>query len=124
MHNAAHEASVQAAREAPMVEAMEWTLAEDRGRTDVPDECDVLALTDYYGLGPGIYPVDSVPPPPHPFDRCLAIPVIRDPETWNDPKPEGTLTKTADENVLGDRGTPKRQQRAIENARRARDAAV
>ena len=119
MHNAAHEATVQAMQTAPMVEAVTWTLSRDRGRTNVPDECDVLAKADYYGLGPGVYPVGSVPAKPHPFDRCYTIPVIRDPDEWSDPKPDGELKQSADSDVLGARGTDARQKLATENARAA-----
>lgn len=124
MHNAAHEATVQAMKAAPMVDAVTWTLAKDRGKTDIPDECDVLALTDYYGLGPGNYPVEAVPAKPHPFDRCYTIPVIRDFEDWTKPKPQGTYNPAADATVLGDRGTDARQARAIKNAKSAVELAV
>jgi hypothetical protein len=75
--NARHEAEVQAWIADPLVGAVQWTLSPNRGTQTTPDECDVLASTDFYGLGAGVYPVDKVPPPPHPFDRCELLPVVR-----------------------------------------------
>jgi hypothetical protein len=46
-----------------------------------------LAENDFYGLGPGVYPVHAVPLPPHPFDRCERVPITRPLERANDPKP-------------------------------------
>lgn len=100
MHTAAHEASAESMRRAPMVEAVEWRLASDRGRGRTPDECDVLARADYYGLGSGIYPTGSVPALPHPFDRCWRKPVFRPAGEWNSAKPTGSRDLSADGGVL------------------------
>lgn len=79
LHNARAEAEVQYFRVDPLVAAVRWQLSPDRGTQVLPDECDLLAKADWYGLGPGIYPVTHVPAPPHPFDRCERMPVAR---TW------------------------------------------
>lgn len=81
------EAEVVAMVADPFVEAVRWVLSPNRGTQVGPDVCDALASTDWYGLGPGIYPVDRVPMPPHPNDRCERIPVQRGVATFRDPKP-------------------------------------
>lgn len=75
--NARHEAEVQMFTADPLVAAVKWTLSPNRGTLTRPDECDYLAVTDWFGLGPGIYPVARVPPKPHPWDRCELLPVTR-----------------------------------------------
>ncbi len=41
----------------------------------VQDICDYFALSNLYGLGPGVYPKEAVPVPPvHPFCRCFVRP--------------------------------------------------
>lgn len=86
VHNARHEAEVQHLFEDPLVAAVRWRLSPDRGSLDPPDECDVLATADYYGMGPGIYPVDKVPGIPHPFDRCENEAVVRSSLQMDQPK--------------------------------------
>jgi hypothetical protein len=87
IHNARAEAEVQHFTEDPLIEAVAWRLAPDRGTLRGPDACDALAENDFYGLGPGVYPVDAVPLPPHPFDRCERVPITRPLARANDPKP-------------------------------------
>jgi hypothetical protein len=77
VHNARAEAEVTHFAIDPMIGAVRWTLSPYRGEVVVPDVCDVLASSDFYGLGPGVYPIGKVPPPPHPFDRCERMPVTR-----------------------------------------------
>lgn len=50
-----------------------WLLSTAHPR---PDECDVLASQDLYGLGPGGYPVGSTPLTPHPHDLCSQVAII------------------------------------------------
>ncbi len=90
MHNARREAEVQHFAVDPLIQATKWELAPARGLANVPDECDMLATANFYGLGPGVYPVKSVPGSPHPFDRCELIPVTTN--TPGLPKPEGEFT--------------------------------
>lgn len=87
IHNARGEAEVQHFAADPFVGAVQWTLSPDRGSQVLPDQCDVLAAGDFFGLGPGIYPVAKVPAPPHPFDRCERKPVPRPFAQANRPKP-------------------------------------
>lgn len=78
-HNARAEAEVQHFMADPYVKAVAWRLAPDRGSVgEEGDECDVLAKEDFYGLGPGVYPVNRVPITPHPFDRCERVPITQD----------------------------------------------
>ncbi len=92
LHNARAEAEVQHFISDPLIEAVKWTLSPNRGKSwTPPDECDLLAATDFYGLGPGIYPVTKVPPPPHPFDRCERLPITRPVSRMRDPKPDPAL---------------------------------
>jgi hypothetical protein len=63
-------------------------LSPFRGALDGPDVCDALAINDFYGLGPGVYPITAVPPPSHPFCRCERVPLLRAPELAVEPKPD------------------------------------
>lgn len=85
--NARAEAEITHFFDDPLIQAIKWTLSPDRGSGAVPDECDILASTDYYDLGPGVYPLGAVPAPPHPFDRCERIPVTRSSAKASEPKP-------------------------------------
>lgn len=89
LHNARAEAEVQHFAADPLVRAVAWRLAPDRGPTARADECDVLAHSDFFGLGAGIYPVDSVPVTPHPFDKCERVPLVRSVRDAGLPKPTG-----------------------------------
>lgn len=81
--NAEWEVHRQGAIDSPVVEAIEWRLS---GRHEVPDQCDVLAQADLYGLGPGRYDPRALPRRPHPRCLCLQIDVIADPENWGKPR--------------------------------------
>jgi len=71
----------------PAVWAVQWRLAPNRGALVGSCECDAFALSDFFGLGPGIYPVDQVPFAPHPWCRCEQVPLIRPFAEFNEPKP-------------------------------------
>lgn len=86
-YNARAEAEVQHFAVDPIVAAIKWSLAVDRGTQISPDECDIYAKTNFYGLGPGVYPVSKVPLVPHPFDRCERSPVQRPFSEVGKPKP-------------------------------------
>lgn len=89
IHNARAEAELQAFALDPLIYATKWNLSPFRGSHAGPDACDVYHVNDWYGLGPGVYPLDAVPLPPHPRDRCERDPVFRPPEDWHLPKPSG-----------------------------------
>lgn len=87
IHNARAEAELQAFALDPLIHCVEWELSPFRGSHAGPDACDVFAVNDWYGLGKGRYPLDAVPLPPHPRDRCERVPVFRPPDQWHLPKP-------------------------------------
>lgn len=112
IHNARVAAELAAFRADPLIEAVRWTLAPDRGAVKAPDVCDVLATTDFYGLGAGIFPIERTPLSPHPFDRCERVPVLRPVSQANDPKPTGRLIVQPETVGLPSAGlTPKGQAR-------------
>jgi hypothetical protein len=84
--NARHEAEVGMFQADPLVGFVRWTLSPNRGTLTRPDECDYLAVTDWYGLGPGVYPVRRVPVKPHPWDRCELLPIERPVAQAQEPK--------------------------------------
>lgn len=73
INNAAHAMSVEAVRDTPWVDSMEWRLSGSHGR---PDICDRLAKGG--PEGDGRYPKRSVPSKPHPQCLCFVIPVTDD----------------------------------------------
>lgn len=93
LRNASHEATVQHMIRDPLIIGVEWTLAITHVDAD---ECDVLASADWYGLGPGVHRVDSVPAPPHAFDACSNMSVARPASEIGRPKP------TPDRRVFSD----------------------
>lgn len=114
-HNVLSIAEVAHFTRDPLIKAVRWTLSPDRG-TGGPDECDVLASSDVYGLGSGVYPLDGVPPPPHPFDRCETIPLTRPTSEAQRPKPSVRNLRADPSGIT----TP----RAIPNDRRDKIAAL
>ena len=94
VHNARAEAETQHMINDPFVASVQWELSPVRSASPdstftPPDECDFLATQDLFGLGPGVYPVDKVPPPPHPYDRCEKMPVTRPTSQLAKPKAKG-----------------------------------
>jgi hypothetical protein len=73
INNAAHAMSVEAVRETPWVDSMEWKLSGSHGR---PDVCNQYARGG--PEGDGRYPKGSVPSKPHPQCLCYVIPVTDD----------------------------------------------
>ena len=74
LHHAYHEASVLAYQATPGVLGVEWRLSPSHV---VPDVCDELAAR-------GPYPVDQVPPKPHPWCRCYTVPAVEPPDQFVD----------------------------------------
>ena len=111
IHNARAEAETQHMINDPFVASILWELSPVRsaspGSTFVtPDECDFIATQDLFGLGPGVYPVSSVPPPPHPYDRCEKTPRTRPTSQIANAKPKGkNPTKTKIDTAPGPPGT-------------------
>lgn len=57
----------------PYIAGMRWMLSAAHPKADV---CDLMASVDQYGLGPGGYPVGSVPDFAHPACLCTTIAII------------------------------------------------
>ncbi len=84
----------QRAKVSPVVLAQKWNLSGSHGERVGFDVCDVLASTDSYGLGGGVYPSGNVPIMPHPNDLCFLTDVRRKPKDWHKKKP--TLKRQID----------------------------
>lgn len=64
-------AAIYSAMDVPGILGIRWRLS---GRHPEPDACDDNATRDAFGLGPGVYPIDQVPPfPNHPQDLCVLV---------------------------------------------------
>lgn len=109
-HNARAEAEVAAFAADPLVIAVRWTLSPNRGTLRRPDICDVLADTDFYGLGTGVYPVARVPVPPHPWDRCERFPIKRSVREAHLVKPNPSRSSDVDHGFGGRASDLTRQQ--------------
>lgn len=112
IHNARAEAEVQHFATDPLVYAVKWTLSRNRGKTRVPDQCDALADNAWYshlGLGRGEFPLDQVPFPPHPWDRCERIPLVRSIDEIELDKPTGPRSLQVSQANIG-RGLSAAQQ--------------
>ena len=66
INNAFHAQSIHDAQEVPWVQKMRWNLSKVHV-TDPGDLCEDYALQ-------GIFPVEKVPPKPHPHCRCFVTP--------------------------------------------------
>lgn len=79
MHGAA---TIEMAKVTPGVTGVQWLLSNAHAD---PDECTDNAERDAYGLGPGVYPPDSVPRfPNHPNDVCCLAPAVKSREAMVD----------------------------------------
>lgn len=118
MRNARHEAEVQHMLRDPLIKGVKWRLSPTHDHTD---SCDMLARANWYGLGPGVYPVNRVPPPPHPMDACENMSVGRDASKMGDPKPDPNRRLTGQDADLPDAGdmTENQAERIREEAERA-----
>lgn len=84
VNNALRESNAVAMTESPVVGAAAWSIS---GNHPEADECDVLAETDFYGFGEGMYPPDAWPGAPHPHCGCYQGAVIFRPlSEWTKPK--------------------------------------
>jgi hypothetical protein len=67
------------------VHGFRWQLSPTRHV--IPDECNVYASVNRFGLGPGVYPADHVPHTPHPLCICSTVAVF-DRKTFDRENPE------------------------------------
>lgn len=70
-YRAAHKMSVA---NSAIVKGVRWTLSRSHPKYDI---CDEWAKDDSYGLGPGGYPVDKLPPG-HPQCLCIWLDILRE----------------------------------------------
>ena len=100
-NNAFREADLQASWESPVVEYKRWVVSgRHYGLPSSPDVCTMWYEVNQFGLGEGVFPIQNVPSPPHPFCGCRAEDVLRSPERWNDPKPPALRPpRLSEENV-------------------------
>jgi hypothetical protein len=76
IYDARFVAETRAMTAVPAVNGLRWTLSPSHNGS-VPDLCDVLAKTDWYGMGPGVFPVGLEPKSlAHPHCRCELVPVF------------------------------------------------
>lgn len=117
-NNSFREANAVSLASSPVIRAVAWQLS---GRHDAvessPDECDVLAEADAYGLGPGFFPPELWPQAPHPYCACYQGAVeIRPPGEWKTPRPppppsdEKAVLRAAE--AYAEKWTPNRLDRA------------
>jgi hypothetical protein len=72
--NEAHRTAYQRSmRDKPWVKGFKFALSPSHPR---PDICDLLANQNLHGLGPGGYPVGSVPSTPHPGCTCTQTAIL------------------------------------------------
>ena len=86
--HAHHEADRVSAVRSDVVKGIKWNLSP---RHPEPDICDVYASVDLYGLGPGVFPPEYLPPLPHPHCLCFMTHVLLDPGETRDPAKEPRL---------------------------------
>jgi hypothetical protein len=77
INNAAHAVAIDAQRDKPWVQAMEWHLSRSHPK---PDACDSLAHGGE--RGDGKYPVEQTPAKPHPQCFCYITPATVSPEEF------------------------------------------
>lgn len=121
LRNASHEAQIQHMIRDPLIIGVKWELSPAHSDAD---SCDILAAADHYGMGPGVYPVDAVPSPPHPLDACSNRSIARPSEQMDRPKPRPDQLGLSDSAIVQQvsplRGvTRNRAERATTEARRA-----
>jgi hypothetical protein len=97
INNAFHARAIDSARAKPWVEAMLWNLS---GSHPTPDECNDYADGQHMSGGdPGVYPIDDVPPKPHPHCLCFVTPVEEDEDAFLDNLVAGNYDDYIDEEV-------------------------
>jgi hypothetical protein len=85
--NARAEAELQHYAQDPLIDGILWRTARSRGTTRTPDICDILEETRFFAdRPPGYFPLNQVPLPPHPHDRCERRPFVRPIEEASRPK--------------------------------------
>lgn len=84
INTAFYETDNLAMAESPVVRGVEFRLSTAHSIRDI---CDLMAETNAYGLGAGVYPPGEAPAKPHPFCKCHLVPVFRPASEWDRPRP-------------------------------------
>src|SRR5690606_16622393 len=71
-NNALRLAHALGAQTSVIVKGIRWALSRSHPEYDI---CDIWATQDLYGLGPGVYPPDKLPPG-HPNCLCYLVDVL------------------------------------------------
>ena len=100
INNSYWEARRMSSELSPVVEGIKWELSAQHPEWDV---CDYLSKQDLYGLGPGVYPPELLPPKPHPNCLCYSVDTLRDVEAWDDPRDVPELQEQPSDVPLGRR---------------------
>ena len=100
INNSYWEARRMSSELSPVVEGIKWELSAQHPEWDV---CDYLSKQDLYGLGPGVYPPELLPPKPHPNCLCYSVDVLRDVEAWDQPRDVPGLQEQPSDVPLGRR---------------------
>lgn len=79
--NAFRQSYLAQTKNKPGVVAFKWNLStrhavHGKGGGTPHDECDLYAVQNAHGMGPGVYPKDQVPDAPHPMCLCSCVAVM------------------------------------------------
>lgn len=84
VNNAYNEADLLATREATVVGYNEWQVSgRHYGLPSTPDACTFNYEVDQFGLGEGVFHVETTPSLLHPFCGCYTLKIFREPEEWD-----------------------------------------
>jgi hypothetical protein len=102
INNANTEADRAGAERSPVVKGMKWSVSSrHEGLPSSPDICDIYAEADDHDMGEGVYFAETLPARPHPYCGCVITYVLREPEEWDEPKPEPTEPKQLTNDEIG-----------------------
>lgn len=89
INNAYNEADRLATEISPVVQYNRWEVSSAHyGLPTTPDVCTYAAETDQFGLGVGVFYVETTPSLFHPFCACYTSKIFKRPDQWLEPRPE------------------------------------
>lgn len=92
INSAYNEADRIASAKNPAIDRVKWEVSgRHYGLPSTPDACTMNYEVDQYGLGNGVFPVQTVPSLLHPHCGCYTYKLFRPPSKWSDPKPTPPL---------------------------------
>lgn len=110
---AEHEAHVRAVEVSTLVRAVRVRLSATH---PVPDQCDVAAAANLYGLGPGRYPPTLVPARFHVRCLCMFLHELRPAAEWGTPLPKPPRLRARWDALSRQHGLSDSQLRALQAA--------